>query len=60
MKKWEYKSLEWIHEIREKNYDDTKEKSMEEVINNSTKFADKIIKELNLKKENKELISLKK
>ncbi|MFQ6118554.1 MAG: hypothetical protein ACE5KE_01565 [Methanosarcinales archaeon] len=35
MGKWKYKSLEWIHKIREENYEKTKDKSLSEIIRNS-------------------------
>jgi len=35
MGKWKYKSLEWIHKIREENYKKTKDKPLIEVIKNS-------------------------
>lgn len=52
MKKWEYKSLEWIHKVRETNYAETKDKSLEKIIDSSVKSANKIVKELNLRSIN--------
>ena len=43
MTKWKYKSLEWIHKIREENYEKTKNKDLKKVIKDSTKRARKII-----------------
>lgn len=49
MEKWKYKSLEWIHKIREENYRNTKDKSLAEIIGKSKIEASKIIKKLKTK-----------
>ncbi|NMG82770.1 MAG: hypothetical protein GIS02_01015 [Methanosarcinales archaeon] len=46
MAKWKYKSLEWIHEIREENYEKTKEKDLRAVIENNFKMAKIIVSKL--------------
>jgi len=42
MGKWKYKSLEWIHKVREENYKKTKQKDLKQVIDESVKKAKKI------------------
>ena len=42
MTKWKYKSLEWIHKIREENYEKTKNKDLKKVIRDSVKKTKKI------------------
>lgn len=46
MSKWKYKSLDWIHKVREKNYDRTKNKSLDEIIEEGKVGARKIIVKL--------------
>ena len=41
MVKWKYKSLEWIHKIREENYEKTKNKDLKRVVNDSVKKSKK-------------------
>jgi len=41
MTKWKYHSLEWIHKIREENYNKTKNKDLKSVIKYSVKKAKK-------------------
>lgn len=41
MVKWKYRSLEWIHKVREENYKKTKNKSLKEIIEESVKHANK-------------------
>jgi len=41
MAKWKYRSLEWIHKIREKNFEETKSKPLEKIINQSIMRAKK-------------------
>lgn len=41
MVKWKYKSLEWIHKVREENYKRTKNKSLKEIIKESAENAKK-------------------
>jgi len=37
--KWKYKSLEWIHKVREENYEKTMDKDLKTVIEDSVKKA---------------------
>ena len=37
MEKWEYKSLEWIHRVREDDYNETKTLSPKELIDKTRK-----------------------
>lgn len=39
MAKWKYKSLEWIHKIREENYRQTKDKDLKRVVEESVRKA---------------------
>jgi hypothetical protein len=41
MGKWKYRSLEWIHKVREENYKKTKQKDLKQVIKESVKKAKK-------------------
>jgi hypothetical protein len=41
MAKWKYASLAWIHEVREKNYEATKDKTMEAIMKSSIRRARK-------------------
>jgi hypothetical protein len=41
MTKWKYRSLEWIHRVREQNYLRTKDKDLEEVMKESVKRTKK-------------------
>ena len=43
MAKWKYTSLEWIHEVREENYERTKNRDLKSVIEDSVKNAKKKI-----------------
>ena len=43
MAKWKYKSLEWIHKIREENYEKTKNKDLKKVVEDSVRRAKKTI-----------------
>jgi len=49
MKKWEYKSLEWIHKIREENYNRTKDMSPKELIKDIHEQTNDLIKLWSLK-----------
>ena len=40
MEKWEYKSLEWIHRVREEDYDETKTLSPKELIDKTRKAGE--------------------
>ena len=37
--KWKYKSLEWIHKVREENYEETIDKDLKTIIEDSVKTA---------------------
>jgi len=41
MTKWKYRSLEWIHKVREANYKKTKDKDLETVMKESVKRTKK-------------------
>ena len=41
--RWNYKSLEWIHETREKNYEKTKEKDLKSIIEDSARISLELI-----------------
>ena len=43
MTKWKYRSLDWIHKVREKNYEKTKDKDLEAVMKESVKRTRKSI-----------------
>ena len=49
MEKWKYKSLEWIHKVREEDYNKTKKLSPRELIEKTRKAAENTAKELGLK-----------
>jgi len=49
MEKWNHKSLEWIHRVREQNYDSTRGKSPEQIAKDTLKSAEDLIKALNLR-----------
>lgn len=49
MEKWNYKSLEWIHTVREEDYDRTKNLSPKELIEKTRKATTKTVKALGLK-----------
>jgi len=49
MKRWSHKSLEWIHRVREENYNETKDKPPEEVLKNIKGNTDELVKGLGLK-----------
>jgi len=54
MSKWKYRSLQWIHDVREKNYEETKDlniKEMLKITKNKVKMAKKNLG-LSLKKNN--------
>jgi len=48
LNKWNYKSLEWIHKVRERNYERTKDEPLIQVMEESRKAAEKVIEQLNL------------
>jgi len=49
MEKWKYKSLEWIHKVREDDYKNTKDISPRELIEKTRKATEETIKSLGLK-----------
>lgn len=49
MEKWSHRSLEWIHKVREQNYERTRGKELEKVAKETLKDAEGLIKSLNLK-----------
>lgn len=44
MTEWDHYSLEWIHKIRERNYQKTKDEPIEEVIKKSVDRSKKVLK----------------
>jgi hypothetical protein len=49
MEMWDYRSLEWIHKVREANYEKTREQAPDKIIKESLKATSRLIKRLNLK-----------
>jgi len=49
MEKWRYKSLEWIHRIREDNHSMTKNLSPQELIEKTRNETDSTVRALGLK-----------
>lgn len=49
MEKWSHKSLEWIHKVREENYQKSRHLHPEEVIKQTFTATSELIQELNLK-----------
>lgn len=49
MERWEYKSLEWIHKVREEDYNKTRALSPKELIEKTRKTAEDTAKALGLK-----------
>ncbi|MBI4684375.1 MAG: hypothetical protein HY755_04165 [Nitrospirae bacterium] len=49
MEKWKYKSLEWIHKVREEDYYETKNLSPKEIVERTRKATDNVVKSLGLK-----------
>ena len=49
MEKWEYKSLEWIHRVREEDYNKTKDLSPKQIIEKNRKATEDAVKRLGLK-----------
>lgn len=49
MEKWRYKSLEWIHKVREEDYNETKNLSPRELIEKTRKATEDTVKTLGLK-----------
>lgn len=49
MEKWKYKSLEWIHKIREEDYKKTKDLSPKELIEKTSHAAAAIVSDMGLK-----------
>lgn len=49
MEKWRYKSLEWIHKVREDDYNETKNLSPKELIEKTRKTGESVVRDLGLK-----------
>ncbi|MCX5901228.1 MAG: hypothetical protein NTX06_10960 [Proteobacteria bacterium] len=49
MAKWKYKSLEWIHSVREQDYNETKDLAPDELINKTRENAEELARSLGLK-----------
>jgi len=49
MAKWKYKSLEWIHSVREQEYNETKDLPPLELINKTREKAEDLARSLGLK-----------
>ena len=49
MEMWNYKSLEWIHEVRQANYEKTREQAPETIIKESLEASRDLITKLNLR-----------
>lgn len=49
MEKWKYKSLEWIHKVREEDYNETKNLTQKELIEKTRKSTEGAIKAMGLK-----------
>jgi hypothetical protein len=49
MEMWDYRSLEWIHKVREANYEKTREQAPEKIIKESLEATSRLIRRLNLK-----------
>ncbi len=49
MEKWEYKSLEWIHRVREEDYNETNTLSPKELIDKTRKATENTASDLGLK-----------
>jgi hypothetical protein len=49
MEKWKYKSLDWIHKVREENYNKTKDLSPAELIEKARSVTEAAIKAMGLK-----------
>jgi hypothetical protein len=49
MEKWKYKSLEWIHKVREEDYTNTKDLLSRELIEKTRTATEETIKSLGLK-----------
>ena len=48
MEKWRYKSLEWIHKVREENYNETKKLSPKELVGVTQKAGESVVRDLGL------------
>ncbi|MBI5185416.1 MAG: hypothetical protein HZA01_06780 [Nitrospinae bacterium] len=49
MEKWKYKSLAWIHKVREEDYNNTKNLTPYELIEKTRKNAEVVAQSLGLK-----------
>ena len=48
MENWEYKSLEWIHKIREEDYNETKNLSPKELVEKTCIATKDVVKKMGL------------
>lgn len=51
MEKWKYRSLEWIHRVREEEYEKTKSLSPRELVERTRKSTESAARDLKLKIE---------
>ena len=49
MEKWKYKSLEWIHKVREEDFNESKNLTPKELIEKTRKSTESAIKKMRLK-----------
>lgn len=49
MGRWSHRSLEWIHRVREENYEVTKDKPQEELLKGIVMNTEELIRMLNLR-----------
>ena len=49
MAKWKYKSLQWIHDAREQDYNETKNLTSGELITMTKNSGEKIVRKLGLR-----------
>jgi hypothetical protein len=49
MAKWKYKSLAWIHSVREQDYNETKDLAPDELIKKTREKAEDLARSLGLK-----------
>ena len=49
MEKWNHRSLEWIHKVREENYEKSRDQAPWNIVKESLEAASPFIQKLNLK-----------